>query len=414
MNIRKKILAFDEGMGVYSALLEDEEDIQIPFAISMYVTLCKINELLHQYIADLDRNNCKEALGIDFDKMTQLTYWMKNGKLERDMEALSKVTLKEHGYELTIKGFKPETTMDLFQAIVKKILEMIELIKEVDRRFMEAPISLYGNFYEHQKRLCERQAVETAYAGYKRDVGAPTYDLLKDKQIFEVSEMLKKKILRFTQEPSQREIDGVDIDKIRLHLPLDYVVPEEFRKCCARFKRFCSCDGNILRIDHDKYGNYLFQYYHDLTPEERQIFIALDLMLDLIHKDMETFPKGEMVTEAPALEANLEGKTVDERVKMAIDGLKQEELIEHLYDYAWVMGVMNETKDLPSFDSPQSFLTYLSRLDVAPLPEVSNIKKEYGRIVSKFPNWTILNKDTTETTRRINVAKRFLNLYRNA
>jgi len=406
MNLRKKLLAFDEGMSVYCALLKDEEDILIPFAISLYVTICKITELLHQYLDDLDRHECREALGNDIGKMMNLAYLMKGGKLKRDMEALAKISLKEHGYEIIIKGFKPETTMDLYQAIEKKVWEMIDLLKEVDRKLSEAPISLYGQFYEYQKSICDRSPVETMYATYKRNVGVPTYDLLKDKQIFEVAELLKRKVLRFTQEPSQRETACVDLDTIRLYLPPGYVMPEGFEKCCARFKRFCSCDGNILKIDRNKYGNYLFQYFYDLTPEERQDLINLDIVLDLIHQDMMRLSKEKKEADKPVVE-------VDDRVKAAIEIMKEEKVIEHLYDYSWIMGIMNETKELPSFDSPQSFLTYLESLDITPLPSESSIKKEFGKMLNKFPNWTFLNKDKTETNRRINVAKRFLSSYRN-
>lgn len=407
MNLKKKLNAFDEGMSVYCALLKDEEDILIPFAISMYVTICKITELLHQYLDDLDRHECREALGNDIGKMMNLAYLMRGGKLKRDMEALAKISLKEHGYEIIIKGFKPETTMDLYQAIEKKVLEMIDLLKEVDRKLSEAPISLYGQFYEYQKSLCDRSPVETLYASYKRDVGVPTYDLLKDKQIFEVAELLKRKVLRFTQEPSQRETACVDLDTIRLHLPPGYVLPEGFEKCCARFKRFCSCDGDILKIDRNKYGNYLFQYFYDLTPEERQDLINLDIMLDLIHQDMMRLSKEKKEADKPVVE-------VDDRVKAAIETMKEEKVIQHLYDYTWVMAVMNETQGLPSFDSAQSFLTYLESLGIDSLPDVSNVKKEYNRMDGKFPDWKFQNKDKTESDRRINVAKRFLNLYRKA
>lgn len=407
MNLRKKLNAFDEGMSVYCALLKDEEDILIPFAISLYVTICKITELLHRYLDDLDRHECRETLGNDIGKMMNLAYLMKGGKLKRDMEALAKISLKDHGYEIIIKGFKPETTMDLYQAIERKVMEMIDLLKEVDRKLSEAPISLYGQFYEYQKSLCDRATVEAVYAGYKRDVGVLTYDLLKDKQIFEVAELLKRKVLRFTQEPSQREIACVDIDTIRLHLPPGYVLPEGFEKCCARFKRFCSCDGNILRIDRNQYGYYLFRNFYDLTPEDRQDLVSLDIVLDLIHQDMMRLSKEKKEADKPVVE-------VDDRVKAAIETMKEEKVIQHLYDYTWVMAVMNETQGLPSFDSAQSFLTYLESLGIDPLPDVSNVKKEYNRMDGKFPDWTFQNKDKTESDRRINVAKRFLNLYRKA
>jgi hypothetical protein len=57
-------------------------------------------------------------------------------------------------------------------------------------------------------------------------------------------------------------------------------------------------------------------------------------------------------------------------------------------------------------------VTYLEGLQLVDLPEVSSVKKAYGNVLGDFPNWTFQDRDTTEATRRINVAKRFLSIYR--
>ena len=286
MSLRKKLLTFDEGMTVYNNLETDDEDILITFAQSLYITITKIGELLPAYLDDLDRHECKEVLGIDFDKMTSMAYLMKEGKLKRDMDTLSDRTLKERGIECIIKGFKPVTTTDLYHAIEKGTVEMAEMLKKVHQKIEEAPITLYGNFFRYQKSLCDIQPVQAEHARWKRDVGCLTFDLLKDRQTFIVAQFLIKKILRFTQEPSQREIDQEDLDKVRRHLPYGYVLPEDFPICCARFRRFITWNGDILKINYDLYGNYLFQYYYDLSDEERQSIIQFDMMLQLIHQEM--------------------------------------------------------------------------------------------------------------------------------
>lgn len=286
MSLRKKLLTFDEGMTVYNKLETDEEDILITFAQSLYITITKIGELLPAYLDDLDRHECKEVLGIDFDKMTSMAYLMKEGKLKRDMDTLSDRTLKERGIECIIKGFKPVTTMDLYHAIEKGTVEMAEMLKKVHQKIEEAPITLYGNFFRYQKSLCDIQPVQAEHVRWKRDVGCLTFDLLKDRQTFIVAQFLIKKILRFTQEPSQREIDQEDLDKVRRHLPYGYVLPEDFPICCARFRRFITWNGDILKINYDLYGNYLFQYFYDLSDEERQSLFQFDMMLQLIHQEM--------------------------------------------------------------------------------------------------------------------------------
>ena len=87
-------------------------------------------------------------------------------------------------------------------------------------------------------------------------------------------------------------------------------------------------------------------------------------------------------------------------------------MIEHLYDYTWVMAIMNEMDDLPSFSSPKSFIDYLASLGIQSLPSLSTIKKKYSKMGGKFPTWIFEIQDSNEVRRRINIAKRFLNLYR--
>ena len=99
-------------------------------------------------------------------------------------------------------------------------------------------------------------------------------------------------------------------------------------------------------------------------------------------------------------------------IKEVIQQLKAEKVIAHLYDYTWVMLAMNDTKGLPSFDSPQSFVTFLNTLGLDNLPSESSIKKKNEKVLGVFPDLTFIDADKTEGDRRVNVGKRFLNLYR--
>lgn len=292
MQLRKKILNLDEGLNVYSQLLKDEEAILIPFAISLYVTACRIDELIPEYLADLDRNECQESLGIDFEQITGVDYWTgKLTKLRSDMERLGSVPMKEHGFVVNILDFCPETTTDLCRAIEQKVMQMVEMLKEVERRLAEAPAELYGNFYRSQRALCNARPVKVRFERWKREVAVVTLELLKDKQMLEVVEFLKKKVLRHAPLPSERERCRVDLDTLRSHLPHGYELPEDLPDCYARFMRFVTKDGDTLRINYDCYGQYLHHFYYHLTAPERQALIHLDLMLTLIRKERGQLPE---------------------------------------------------------------------------------------------------------------------------
>ena len=104
--------------------------------------------------------------------------------------------------------------------------------------------------------------------------------------------------------------------------------------------------------------------------------------------------------------------TENDKIKEVIQQLKAEKTIVHLYDYTWVMLAMNDTDGLPSFDSPQSYITFLNSLGLDDQPSDSSIKKKCEKVLGQFPNLTFIDVDKTESDRRINVGKRFLNLYR--
>ena len=193
------------------------------------------------------------------------------------------------GIEYADNDFKADAALELYGAIEKQVASLTKMLKEVQQRSEAAPPSFYANFYRHQKSLCDSRPVKARYEDWKRDVGGLNFDLLKDKQTLVVEEFLRQKILRFTQQPSEREIRQVDLDKVRPHLPYGHELPEGFERCCARFRRFILWHEDILKINYDKYGNYLFHCFYDLTAAERQAFIEFDLMLDLIHEDMMAF-----------------------------------------------------------------------------------------------------------------------------
>ena len=289
-------------MTYYSTFEKDEEDITIPYVVSLYITSSKIVELLPGYLECLRRGECPEVLDVNLDMMTSTAYWMKNNKLEHDMEAMNDLTLHERGLEFAYKGFKPATTLELYQAIKKNVDAIVAMLSEVHRLLMADPPTLYGNFYRHQRTLYDERKVVAAYEQWQREVGAVTFEILVDKQALEIAEFLKRKILRHSRVPSKREIRQVDVDTFREHLPIGYEVPDEFQKCLARFMRFATSDGDILRINDNSYGKYLHQFYYQLSDDEQQALIELGIMLDLIHHDMEELMSHE-VNSVPTIQA---------------------------------------------------------------------------------------------------------------
>lgn len=102
----------------------------------------------------------------------------------------------------------------------------------------------------------------------------------------------------------------------------------------------------------------------------------------------------------------------DVRMAMAVQGLWDEGVLRHLYDYTWVMEVINQTDGMPYFNTPASFIAYLKEADVERLPSEDSINKKQNTFTGRFPDWLFVDCDATEAKRRINVGKRFLNIFK--
>ena len=112
-------------------------------------------------------------------------------------------------------------------------------------------------------------------------------------------------------------------------------------------------------------------------------------------------------------QTQVEVRNDDEWIVECIKKLKEEKVLKRLFDYTWVMEVMNQTKDLPKFNTPSSFINYLNDHGIKRLPSEDTINKKLNKYTGTFPHWVFTDCDTTEANRRINVAKRFLTLLRN-
>lgn len=100
------------------------------------------------------------------------------------------------------------------------------------------------------------------------------------------------------------------------------------------------------------------------------------------------------------------------KIKKSIEKLKEEKILKYKYDYTWVMEVMNQTEKMPHFDTPSSFINYLKAMGIEQLPSEDTINKKQNDFSGTFPEWEFKKCDITEATRRINVGKRFLKIYR--
>ena len=294
LSLRKKLVGLDDGLYVYSTLDKDEEDILIPFTVSLFVTSEKSKILLRKYVDDLGKGVCWESLGIDFGQMSGQAYWLKKCvKLKRDMEAMGVVPMKAHGFECTVLGFRPETTADLYRAIEANLMEIADLIKEVDRKLVKAPVALYGNYYRFLRgQYNEEQAVRDFY-NWLRTSGIITLVKLRMLRAEKIADFINSGILRLALKSCDIEQDDVDVEQFKKQLPHDYPCVKDFDILCTIFNRTIGWQGDILIPNYNCAGLFIFQHWVELTEEQINAIFYLDKMLELIHGEIQDLPEAE-------------------------------------------------------------------------------------------------------------------------
>lgn len=132
----------------------------------------------------------------------------------------------------------------------------------------------------------------------------------------------------------------------------------------------------------------------------------------------EIFADDNNPIESPSTEEEEPGENLsstDQFIINAVEIMKKEKVIKHLYDYAFIMQIMNEIDELPTFSSPKSFLNYFKELKITGLPGEDSIKKKVNATFGNHPSWTFTDKkgkDSNEAKRRIAIGSRFLSIYR--
>jgi hypothetical protein len=114
----------------------------------------------------------------------------------------------------------------------------------------------------------------------------PSVEKLREMQALAVIEALNKGVFDFAPTPSQQEKDKVSSELQTGFVPCDFEITEDFRKAYTKFRRFAEKRDPMMIINYKRYGKYIQSHYYDFSDDQRYAIFELDMMLDLIHKEM--------------------------------------------------------------------------------------------------------------------------------
>lgn len=291
-SLRDLILRLSEGMTVYGEVNRNFVPIKVSFSQCAYLTAITAIKELQAYIADLDRDICREPLCLDLDEMGSEDCWKeKLAKLRSDMTELEEVPLLQKDLVWGYKGFFPNTTAEFYQGVEEKVMELARLISQVQQKMAEKPLSFYGKFY-HDLRVqyCEEQAVKD-FKYWQSHSGIPSLVKLKMLRAEKIADFINSGVLRLALGACDIEQDDVNVEQFKKQLPHDYPCVKDFDVLCTIFSRTIGWQGDILIPNYDCAGLFIFQHWNELTEEQINAIFYLDEMLKQIHEEIQNLPE---------------------------------------------------------------------------------------------------------------------------
>ena len=249
--------------------LHDEKPTQnnltwVMCANSLTHMLVVINKHLPIYINDLKQGKSIEAFEISSGQYRNEKFWGLFDKVCEDLrdEPIYQY-LKDNGKTLKT------------------------LLAEAEISMNNCDPAIFEKFFFYKKQeFCEFNVMREFNKSLS-ECPTPSVLKLKEMRAMAVADALKNGIFDYAQTPSQREMDEAVLDPIIQLLPYNFELTDDFKVAFAKFKRFVKMEGSILKFNYNSYGKYVLTHFYDFAPAQISAIFDLDVMLFLIHQEME-------------------------------------------------------------------------------------------------------------------------------
>ncbi len=220
-------------------------------------------DILQRLLDKPEMRSCRIPLAIDFEKMTDLDFWLKSKLFSVEYESSSK--------ELREKMVK---LVDMLRALQMKILQ-------VDTDYAE-------KFFKRMTARLAKSAHNLDYELWRVRHKHPTMKDLERQQVQLTANMLIEGILAYDEMPTGDEIEEVKIELVMKGLKYGQQLPDGFEVECAKLRRYSYWEGgHLFMIDYQQIYTYLFSHcFEKFTKKQRIALFEYDMQLRMIHEDM--------------------------------------------------------------------------------------------------------------------------------
>ena len=221
----------------------------------------EIIEKLTKMVVSKTRLSSRNVLLANYETMTKTTYWLEC-KLFSDLPRAESRVLRE------------------------KVERMVELLNELMLKIVDVDDEYAATFFKKLRTAYGKRRI-SKYELWKAQLPEVTMELLTEYQTELTADLLMMGVLKYDRQPSDGELEQVQLDKVQQNLRHGRALPEWFGAECAKLRRYSHWEGPMFMIDYEKLRKYMFQHFGELTQEQRIALFEYDVQLAMIHKDME-------------------------------------------------------------------------------------------------------------------------------
>ena len=325
-----------------------------------------VNELADKAICVLQRlldkpemRSCRIPLVIDFEKMTDLDFWLKSKVFSVVFES------------------RNEDLESIRKELREKIAKLVEMLRALQMKILQVDTDYAEKFFKRMAARLAKSAHNLDYEMWRARHKHPTMKDLERQQVQLTANMLINGILAYDETPTGDEIAEVKLDLVKRGIKHGQQLPDNFEVECAKLRRYSYWKGeHLFMINYQLIYTYLFSHcFEKFTEKQRIALYEYDLQLKMIHEDM--------VRLKPELEHLKDGS-----VKHRLDINKQEpheELFHFIHpsvsgEREWE--IHEEVKRLVERQGIQEICMYLYQLSIEKkvlLPQ--NAEKTYKELV---------------------------------
>ena len=155
---------------------------------------------------------------------------------------------------------------------------------------------------------------------------------------------------------------------------------------------------------------YLYKKFDKLTKDQHMALFDYDVQMREIHEDLLAFENKTKSVAGPLPDLS----SRNERIRQAILLMREENILKKKSQYGLIMTAMNQSDDLPHFDTAQSFVTFHNNtLNLDNGPSRCSVDNMVRVMRGVFPNWSFNDtEDENEINLRINIGRRFVSAFR--